>query len=333
MNRVSAVCATFARLLKKWAFTGALIAAPCGAWAEGYPSHPIRLIVPFPAGGPTDIVARPLAEELSKRLGQQVVVENRGGAGGNIGAAYAAKAEPDGYTLFLGTVGTHAINSSLYGKLAFDPREDFAPISEVAAAPVVLVVHPSTGIQTVQEFIARAKEQPGKLAYGSAGAGTPGHLSGAMFANKAGIELLHVPYKGSAPAVNDLLGAQIPAMFDPVQSPLAHIRAGKLRALAVSGKERSPVLPDVPTLQEAGLKDYEMVAWWGLFAPAGTPVPVLEKLGAAAVETAKSEAFRKHLEALGIEAVGSTPGAFAKFIDSESAKWKQAVEISGARVE
>lgn len=326
--------------MKALSTTLAALACAATAWfapavqaADDYPTRTIRLVVPFPPGGPTDIVARPLAQALSAALGQQVVVDNRGGAGGNIGAAAVAQAPADGYTLLLGTVGTHAINQSLYKKLPFDPGRDFTPVSLLASAPVVLVVHPAVPARSLREFLALAGGQSDKLAFGSAGAGTPGHLSGAIFAEMAGISLLHVPYKGSAPAVADLLGQQIPAMFDPVQSPLPHIRAGKLRALAVSGARRSAVLPDVPTVAEAGVPGYEIGAWWALFAPAGLPPAVLERLQAETARAMQSPQMRERLGELGIEAIGGDSAALQTFIAKEVPKWARAVQVSGASVD
>jgi len=234
-----------------------LIATPLAitqASAQSFPDKPLRLIVPFPAGGPTDIVARPLGQLLSDSLKQPVVIDNRGGAGGSIGADLVAKSPPDGYTLIMATVGTHAINGSLYKKLPYDPVKDFTPIALVASAPVAVVVNPAQPYKSIGDLVSAANANPGKVSFGSAGSGTPGHLTGEMFAASAGVKLQHVPYKGSAPAVTDLLGGQIPMMFDPLQSVIANVRAGKLRALAISSTKRSPLLPDVPTLAEAGLK-------------------------------------------------------------------------------
>ena len=223
-----------------------------GVSAQGFAGKSIRLVVPFPAGGPTDIVARPLAQLLGEALGASVIIDNRGGAGGSVGADAVAKAAPDGLTLLMATVGTHAINPSLYKKLAYDPVRDFTPVALVAAAPVAVVVHPSLQVDSIASLVALAKRSPGKLAYGTAGNGTPGHLTGVMFRSATGIDIQHVPYKGSAPAVTDLLGGQIQMMFDPLQSVLPHVQSGKLRALAVSGAARSGVLPQVPTVAESG---------------------------------------------------------------------------------
>jgi tripartite-type tricarboxylate transporter receptor subunit TctC len=305
----------------------ATLTGPAGA--QAFPARPIRMVVPFPAGGPTDIVARPIAAMLSEALGQQVVVDNRGGAGGSIGADLVAKAPPDGYTILMGTVGTHAINPSLYAKLPYDPVADFSSLGLVASAPVAIVVHPSAPYKSVAELIAAAKRAPGSINFGSAGNGTPGHLTGEMFAKAAGVEFKHVPYKGSAPALNDLLGAQIPLMFDPVQSVLQHVRAGKLRALAVSSRQRSPVLEQTASVSEAGLKDFEATAWWAVFAPAGLPAEIRTRLSGEIKRIVASEAFGKHLIELGVEPAASVKQGFAEFQKSELEKWGKAVRESG----
>ena len=309
------------------------LALPAQAQAQAYPSKPIRLVVPFPPGGPTDIVARPFAQLLSELAGQQVVVDNRGGAGGSIGADAVAKSLPDGYSLLMGTVGTHAINPALYRKLPYDPTRDFTPLGVVASAPVVVVVNAQAPYANIAELIAAAKKSPGSIAYGSAGNGTPGHLTGEMFAKAAGVELKHVPYKGSAPAVTDLLGAQIPLMFDPVQSVLQHVRGGKLRALAVSSAERSTVLPQVPTLNEAGLKGFEATAWWAVFAPAGLPAPITARLVDDVKRIVALPAFRDRLLEAGVQTPGASKPPFAEFQKAELAKWGKSVLDSGVSIE
>lgn len=310
----------------------ALAAVAPGAAAQSFPDRPIRLVVPFPPGGPTDIVARPLALMLAEALGQPVVVENRGGAGGAIAAEAVAKSPADGYTLMMGTVGTHAINAALYPRLPYDPVRDFTPIALVASAPVAIVVNAAVPIASVKDLVARAKAKPGALTFGSAGNGTPGHLCGEMFAAAAGVKLQHVPYKGSAPAITDLLGNQIPMMFDPVQSVIAHVRSGKLRALAVSGRARSPVLPEVPTLQEAGLADFETTAWWAVFAPASLPAGVAAKLRGEIERLARSDAYRDKLGNLGVQPQAEAVD-LARFQAGEVAKWGKAVRDSGAVAE
>lgn len=310
-----------------------LVAQPVIAAAQSVTGKQIRFIVPFPAGGPTDIVARPLAQMLGDALKSTVVIENRGGAGGSLGADAVAKSAPDGQTLLMATVGTHAINSALYNKLPYDPVRDFTPIALVATAPVAIVVHPSQPVDNPAELVALAKKMPGRLNYGSAGAGTPGHLSGEMFKTAAGIDLQHVPYKGSAPAVTDLIGGQIQIMFDPLQSVLSNIQAGRLRAIAVTSKERSSVLPHVPTVAESGYSDFETTAWWGVFAPAKIPTPLAVQLADEIERIARSDAFRSRLEPLGVTPTALSGVAFAAFQRSELAKWGKAVRDSGASID
>jgi tripartite-type tricarboxylate transporter receptor subunit TctC len=299
------------------------------AFAQPFPSRPIRLVVPFPPGGPTDIVARPLAQMLGESLKQSVIVDNRGGAGGLIGADLVAKSPPDGYTLLMGTVGTNAINGALYRKLPYDPVRDFTPITLVASAPIAVVVNPRAGIASVKDLIAQAKSNPGKMSFGSAGNGTPGHLTGEMFATAAGVSLQHVPYKGSAPAITDLLGNQIPMMFDPLQSVIQHVRSGKLRALAISGRNRSPALPDVPTLGEAGVKDFESTAWWAVFGPANMPAEIARTLRNEIERIVRSDAFEQKLGNLGVQP-STEPLLLAEFQKTEVARWAKAVRDSGA---
>jgi tripartite-type tricarboxylate transporter receptor subunit TctC len=293
----------------------------------------IRLIVPFPAGGPTDIVARPLARLLGDAVKSVIVIDNRAGAGGSVGAEVVARSAPDGRTLLMGTVGTQAINPALYKKLAYNPERDFTPIALVASAPVAIVVHPSLPTNSLADLVALAKREPGKLNYGSAGSGTPGHLTGEMFRRAAGIDIQHVPYRGSAPAVTDLLGGQLQLMFDPLQSVLSNVQAGKLRALAVSSKVRAPALPNVPTIAESGYEGFETTAWWGLFGPAKLPPGMAETLGNAIEKIVRSEGFRGNLEPLGVLPSVLTDRAFADFEAAESDKWGKAVRESGATAE
>ena len=292
-----------------------------GAAAQAYPTKPITIVVPFSAGGTTDILARLVGQYLTTELGQPVVVDNKAGAGGNIGAALAAKAPADGYTLLMGTVGTHAINAALYKKMPFDHVKDFAPLSRVANVPNLLVAHPSQPFKTVPEMIAYAKANPGKINFGSPGNGASPHLSGELFKSMAKVELTHIPYKGSAPAVSDLLGNQIAIMFDNMPSVIPHVRSGKLRAIAISTAKRSPELPDVPTIAEAGVPGYEAVSWFGLFAPAATPKPVLDKLSTALSKVLANPEVQKKISAQGGETVNETPAQFAAFIRSETTKW------------
>jgi tripartite-type tricarboxylate transporter receptor subunit TctC len=303
------------------------------ALAQAYPNKPIRLVVPFPAGGTTDIVARDVAVQLSKALGQTVLVDNRPGAGGNIGADAVAKAPPDGYTLLMGTVGTHAINVSLYAKMPYDAIKDFAPVSLCAAVPNVMVVYPGLAVKTVDEFIALAKKEGSALAMASSGNGTSIHLSGELFKAMTGTALTHVPYKGSAPAITDLLGGQVHVMFDNLPSSIASIRAGKLRALAVTSGKRSAALPDVPTLDEAGLKGFEASSWFGVFAPAGTPKDIVNRLSEEIQKATAAAELQERFKAQGATPIGSTPEAFATHVSAEIAKWATVVKASGAKVD
>jgi tripartite-type tricarboxylate transporter receptor subunit TctC len=304
-------------------------------WTETAAAQPtagrqIRLIVPFPAGGPTDIVARPLAHLLGDALKSVIVIDNRGGAGGSLGADAVAKSAPDGRTLLMGTVGTHAINPSLYKKLGYDAERDFTPIALVASAPVAIVVHPAQPVSSVADLVALAKRMPGQLNFGSAGAGTPGHLTGEMFKSAAGINLQHVPYRGSAPAVTDLLGGQLQIMFDPLQSVLSNVQGGRLRAIAISSSVRSSILPNVPTIAESGYGDFETTAWWGIFAPAKLPTDMTEVLGREIERIVRGDVFRGNIEPLGVLPTVLTGRAFAEFQRQELAKWGKAVRDSGA---
>ena len=306
---------------------------PLGAAAQNYPTKPITIVVPFAAGGTTDILARLVGQHLSTELGQPVVVENKAGAGGNIGAAFAAKAAADGHTLFMGTVGTHAINASLYKKLPYDPIKDFAPLTRVAMVPNLLVAHPSQPFKTVQEMIAYAKANPGKINFGSPGNGASPHLSGELFKSMTKVDMVHVPYKGSAPAVSDLLGGQISIMFDNLPSVIPHVRSGKLRAIAISTAKRSADLPDVPTIAEAGVPGYEATSWFGMFAPAATPKPVLDKISAALGKVLANAEVKKKIDDQGGEPANETPAQFADFIQKESLKWGKVVKESGASLD
>ena len=310
----------------------ALGAAPSMAQTP-YPSKPITMIVPFSAGGTTDILARVVGQALSTELGQSIIIDNRPGAGGNIGGQAAARAAGDGYTLFMGTVGTHAINEALYKKMPFDPVKDFAPLTRVANVPNLLVAHPSQPFKTVKEMMAYAKANPGKLNFGSSGSGSSIHLSGELFKSLAKVDMVHVPYKGSAPAVTDLLGNQIAIMFDNLPSVIPHVRSGKLRAIAITTAKRSPELPDVPTIAEAGVPGYEAMSWFGLLAPAATPAPVLAKLSGALAKVLANPEVKKKIVDQGGEPVNETPAQFAAFIQSESVKWGKVVKSSGASLD
>ncbi|HEY8553451.1 MAG TPA: tripartite tricarboxylate transporter substrate binding protein [Burkholderiales bacterium] len=301
--------------------------------ADDYPSKPIKMVVPFPPGGTTDILARIVGQELTKAWGQQVVIENRAGAGGNIGSDIVAKAAPDGYTLLMGTVGTHGINMSLYKKMPYDAVKDFQPITVVAAVPNILVVHPSVPVHSVKELVDYAGKNPGKLSFASSGNGTSIHLSGELFKTLTGVQMTHVPYKGSAPAITDLLGGQVHLMFDNMPSAFPHVQAGKLRALAVTTAQRAAAAPDLPTIAEAGVPGYEATSWFGVLAPAGVPRPIVEKLYREIARILKDPQVSKEMRARGAEPVGNTPDEFAAYIKAEIEKWRKVVEASGAQVD
>jgi tripartite-type tricarboxylate transporter receptor subunit TctC len=310
----------------------ALAAAPM-AGAQTYPAKTIRIVVPFPPGGATDILARAVAQKLTDAWGQAVVVDNRPGAGGNIGSELVAKAAPDGYTLEMGTVGTHAINASLYAKMPYDHVKDFAPVILVAGVPNVLVVNPSLPVSSVQELIAYAKANPGKLNFASSGNGTSIHLAGELFKVMAGVQMTHIPYKGSAPALQDLIGGQVQLMFDNLPPSLPHIKAGKLRALAVTSATRSSALPDTPTIAESGLPGFEASSWFGVLAPAGTPPAIIARLNAEIGAWLASAEAKEKMLALGANIGGGSPEDFARHIAAETAKWQKVVKASGAKVD
>ncbi len=312
---------------------GAGLLGGTSALAQAYPTKPVTIIVPFAAGGTTDILARIIGQALTAELGQSVVVDNRAGAGGNIGGQAAAKAAPDGHTLFMGTVGTHAINASLYKKMPFDPVKDFAPLTRVANVPNLLVANPAQPYKSVKDLIAYAKANPGKVNFGSSGNGSSIHLSGELFKSLAKVDMQHVPYKGSAPAVTDLLGNQIGIMFDNMPSAIQHVRSGSLVPLAVTTAKRSPELPNVPTIAEAGVPGYEATSWFGMFAPAGTPAPVLAKLNAAIVKVLAQPDVKKKINEQGAEVYSETPEQFTAFIQAESVKWGKVVKESGASLD
>lgn len=307
--------------------------APSLAAAASYPTKPIRLIVPFPAGGATDMMARGMAQRLGTELGQQVIIDNRGGAGGTTAAEAAAHAAPDGYTLFFGTMGTQAINPALYPKLRYDPLKDFAPISVTHLTPRVLLVGPQVSAKNVSELIALAKAKPDALTYGSAGNGSSSHLAGALFESMTGIQMLHVPYKGSAPLLTDVLAGRVDMTFDSYVVYEEHIKSGRARALAVTSSQRLQALPQVPTMAQAGVKDYEVSNWLGLLAPAGTPKDVLAKIHAALGRTMATPMLREQLTTLGVQASFGSPEAFGNLIQSEIPKWAAIVRKSGASAE
>ncbi len=298
-----------------------------------WPERPIRFIVPFPPGGGADIVGRPMTASLSRNMGQQVVVDNRGGAGGTLAAALAASAAPDGYTLFLGTVGTHAIHVSLYSKLPYDPVRDFAPISQTHNAPRVLVVHVSLPVRSVTELIALAKSKPGQLSFASAGNGGTNHLSGELFKVMAGVDMVHVPFKGAGPAAADVLAGRIPLTFDSVPVWINHIKAGKVRALGVTSLKRLPTLPDVPTVAESGLPGFDVANWLAVYAPAKTPRPIIDRLNAELGKVMSDTEIRRQLVEQGVEPMHTTPEELAALMRRDTAKWAKIVKASGAKLD
>ncbi|HLX22208.1 MAG TPA: tripartite tricarboxylate transporter substrate binding protein [Usitatibacter sp.] len=303
------------------------------AGAMPYPTKPIHFVVPYPAGGPLDAVARLLGQRVSERLKQPVIVENKPGAGGNIGADFVAKSPADGYTILMGAVATHAINPTLYASIPYDAEKDFRPVTQLASTPNVLVVNPSLPVHDVREFIAYAKANPGKLNFGSGSTGSAGHLAGELFKSMAGVEMTHVPYKGAAPAMNDLVSGQINLMFDNLASSLAQVKAGRIRALAVTTASRSPLAPELPTIAESGLPGFDISTWFGLFVPAGTPVEVVEVLHDEFNRALSDPGIREKMLALGAEPAGSTPAQFAAYIRSESAKYARIIKASGAKAD
>lgn len=328
MNRLNGFVGRFALATGAW--LAGFGASP--ACAQDYPSRPIRIIVPFSAGGAVDGPTRMIAQELSKRLGQQVIVENKPGAGATIGSEAVAKSPADGYTLLLASQ-TNAISASLYSKLGFNPIDDFAPISLLGREPGVLVVHPSLPVKSVQELIAYAKERPGKVDYASSGNGSGQHLFAAMFASMAGIKMSHVPYRGSGQATTDLIGGQVKVSIPGLAGMLGHIRAGKLRPLAVTGTHRSAQLPDVPTLDESGLKGYSAYVWMGLLAPRGTPAPIIDRLYRELVAALASSEVKSYMNGASIEAVGSTPAEFDAYFHEEKDRWAKIIRETGAKVD
>jgi tripartite-type tricarboxylate transporter receptor subunit TctC len=309
------------------------LAGTLSVCAQEYPRRAIRLIVPFAPGGGNDTVARAIALSASALLGQPVVVDNRAGAGGILGAELAAKSPADGYTLFLGGVGSHAVNPNLHAKLPYDPVKDFAPITLIASAPSVLVVHPSVPARTLAEFTALAKASPGRINYASNGNGSSAQLAAVLYESMAGVQMVHVPYKGLAPALVNLLAGEVQAMFSSVVAIVPNIKAGRLRALAVTGKRRVALLPEVPTLDESGVPGYEAGSWYGILAPAGTPPAIVAKLHGAIVDALAQPEVRERLVGEGAEVIGSTPEAFAAHIAAELARLGKLVRAAGIRMD
>jgi tripartite-type tricarboxylate transporter receptor subunit TctC len=302
------------------------------AQAQGYPSKPITLIVPFPAGSTTDLVGRILQDELAKAVGQTVIIDNRGGAGGGVGTEAVARAAPDGYTLLMGTIGTHSINPAVYAKINYDPIKDFEPVIQFGTAPNVLVVHPSLPIKSVADLIAYIKANPGKVNYGSSGNGTSNHLSGAMFVARNGLNATHIPYKGGAQAITDLLRGEIQFMFYHYLPLLGHIQDGKLRAIANTNATRIDALPDVPVMKEAGMDDFVVSAWFGVYAPAKTPKDVVTKMNETILKIINSPQVKKNLLTQGIDPVAGSPEDLRRLNEAELARWAKAVEQAGAKL-
>jgi tripartite-type tricarboxylate transporter receptor subunit TctC len=318
-------------------YMGAIICAACtfsaSVGAQSYPTKPIRLIVPFPPGGTTDVVGRLVAHHLTEAWKQQVIVDNRPGAGGIIGTEIVAKSTPDGYTALLGSITTHAVNPALYTKLNFDPVKDFVPVSLVVSSPQLLAVHPSVQSKSVKELIANAKAEPGKLNYASAGAGTSPHLTFELFKSMAGVNIVHVPYKGTGPAINDLLGGQVQMMITGVVALMPHIKSGRLRGLGVTSAKRVSALPDLPTIIESGIAGFDVSSWFGVFLPGGAPQAVVKKMNAEIQKMLTIEEVRKRLISLGADPADSnTPEQYAAYVRSEMVRWGKVVKDTGAKV-
>jgi tripartite-type tricarboxylate transporter receptor subunit TctC len=318
-------------MLRRTAIALALISAT-SAWAQGYPNKPVKLVVPYPPGGPTDIVARVIAERLGAQTGQTFVVENRAGAGGNLGAEAVARAPADGYTLLVATTA-HAINMSVFKNLTYDVKRDFMPVSLLTQGPLVLVVHPGTGLSSVKDVIAKARADAGGLPYASSGNGQSTHLSAELFASMAGVKLNHVPYKGSAPALNDLIAGQVPMMFDTMLSAMPHVKSGALKALAITGAQRSAAAPELPTIAESGLPGYQAYAWNGLLAPVGTPPDVIARLSDELKKALALPAVQDRFGAQGFAATWTSPAQTADYVANEVDKWRAVAARSGAKVD
>lgn len=303
------------------------------ASAQDYPSRVVKIVVPFPAGGSNDIIARIMAQKLSERTSQQFIVENRGGAGGNIGAEAVASSDPDGYTLLLTAPGPLTANAALYKNLPFDPSKAFAPVSLIAAVPIVLMVHPSVDAASVKDLVALAKAKPGSINFGSSGNGSTNHLAGELLKSMAGINIVHVPYKGAAPAMNDLVAGHIPMMFDNMPAVLPQVQGKRVKAIAVAGAKRASAMPDVPTVAESGVPGFEASAWFGLVAPAKTPAPVLKKLEDEIAAILKMPDVQKRFTELGAEPGTISGAAFGKFLAEETTKWAKVIEAAGAKVQ
>jgi tripartite-type tricarboxylate transporter receptor subunit TctC len=314
------------------AATVALLLATPLVHGQKYPERPVRAVVPFPAGGGTDILARILLQKMAERMSATFVIDNRAGAGGTIGTEIVAKAPPDGYTILVAS-SSHTINPSVYRKIGYDPARDFAPVTLIASGPGILVIHPSVPAKTVKELIALGKAKPGQLNYASAGNGTPPHLAAELFKGMAGVDFVHVPYKGNVPAFLDLIAGSVSLSFPTITSGLPPVRSGKLRALGVTSKERSAVVPEIPTIAESGLPGYEATTWYGMLAPAATPASVVGRLQREMVEVIRLPDVRDKLLAQGLEPVGNKPAEFAGIISAELVKWSKVVAAAGVRAE
>ena len=314
--------------------SGMALMLACGAgWAQGYPAKTVRVIVPYPPGGGTDTIARPLAQKLTESFGQQVIIDNRGGAGGNVGMELAARAAPDGYTLVIGLTAQLAVNPALYRKLPYDPVKDYEPITLIGAGAYLLVVHPSLPVKDVKELVALAKARPGQITYASSGNGSGGHLCMELFKTMTGTNFVHVPYKGGGPALVDVLAGQVQVLFTPPVSATQHVQSGRLRALAVSTVRRSAGMPDLPTIAESGVPGYDSGVWYGVLAPAGTPREIVMRVNGDVVKALQQPDFRTMLIANSIDPIGSSPEVLAQFIRIEMAKWAKVVRDADVRVD
>jgi tripartite-type tricarboxylate transporter receptor subunit TctC len=301
--------------------------------AQAFPARPVTIVIPFPPGGISDASTRVIGAKFTENTGQQVIVDNRPGAGGQIGADLVKRAKNDGYTLYLANIGSHGINQSLYNKLSYDPVKDFEPVTALFSSPNLVLVPAASPVKSMAELIAYAKDRPGKVSYGSQSIGSGGHLSGEIVKAKHGLDLVHVPYKGSAPVLTDLVAGRIDFLFDPITTALPFVRDGKLRALGVTSERRSPLAPDVPSLRELGFVGYDVNPWFGLAAPAGTPKPTIDRINAEFVRALKAPEVVKRLADQGIDAIGNSPEEFAKMIQSETARWTAVVVTSGAKAD
>jgi tripartite-type tricarboxylate transporter receptor subunit TctC len=324
---------SFSTKVKTIGFAVAASVLSFSALAQSWPTGNVTVVVPWPAGGPSDIAARPLGQGLNQNLGKPFIIDNRAGGGGNIGSAAVVRSKADGHTLLVTSSAPIVINPSLYKSMTFDPLKDLAPVTNLLRVPLVLVTTPSVPAKNLKELMAYIQSKKGDFSYASSGNGTPQHLTGELFSSTAKLQMNHVPYKGSAPAISDLLGGHIPMMFDSTIAIMPHIKSGKVKAIAVTGAQRSPLMPDVPTFAEAGVAGIESYAWYGMFAPAGTPKDVIAKINTEAQKVMKGPEFQKVLADTGSAYVGDTPENFAKFVQAEHAKWGKVVKDSGATID